>query len=53
MINYIIVGLIGILTIYVIYRQIKKVKEGKCFCDETCSGCASKSSCNIIKNEKK
>jgi len=51
MINYILGILIGLVTIFIIYSQIKKVKSGKISCCGTCSGCTFKTECesNSIK----
>ncbi|MCG8501529.1 MAG: FeoB-associated Cys-rich membrane protein [Firmicutes bacterium] len=49
MINYILGGLIAAFTIYIIVRQIKKLKAGQCSCGHDCPGCAGQ--CGTEKKE--
>lgn len=47
MINWILGGLIGAFTLYIVVRSINRARKGKsmCGCDgcgESCSGCSSR-----------
>lgn len=48
MLKYIIIGLIAIYFIYIIYKKMKDIKNGK-FCDCGCDSCLIKSQCNSKK----
>lgn len=53
MINYIIGIIIVIPTIYILFRQFKKFKEGKPSCDNSCSQCKFNEDCSNNSDEKK
>lgn len=39
MINYILGGLIIAVTVYIVVKQIKHCKAGRCGCGHECAGC--------------